>query len=249
MESKQNQLQAKSRRFEKTSFCCPPFRCWIPPSAHHVSWDWSKARLGCLAICVAAKSYLAAKIKCLRMSSRVLRKLQGEKELEILHKEEEEEDELNFTSAKSKKKQKVAVNPFDLVSKIPDAGSINCTSCMRRLCCDVYVYSVSVLVKCRWWTISWRFSGWSRRRKSERNRWKCSRRETKFNRACWKTGCQKEEKEKEKERKGWNWKWENYQCECGNLQYKRCIFGGEFKNGLLDSEIQIWIFQKNAPKI
>lgn len=56
------------------------------------------------------------------MSSRVLRKLQGDKELEILHNEEEEEDEedeLNFTSPKSKKKQKVAVNPFDLVSKIP----------------------------------------------------------------------------------------------------------------------------------
>lgn len=56
------------------------------------------------------------------MSSRVLRKLQGDKELEILHNEEEEEDEedeSNFTSAKSKKKQKVAVNPFDLVSKIP----------------------------------------------------------------------------------------------------------------------------------
>jgi len=50
------------------------------------------------------------------MSSRVLRKLQGDKELEILHNEEEEEDELNLTSAKSKKKQKVAVNPFDLVS-------------------------------------------------------------------------------------------------------------------------------------
>lgn len=84
------------------------------------------------------------------MSSRVLRKLQGDKELEILHNQEEEEDELNFTSAKSKKKQKVAVNPFDLVSEIiPDAGSINCTSCMRRLFCDVYVYSVSVLVKCR----------------------------------------------------------------------------------------------------
>ena len=84
------------------------------------------------------------------MSSRVLRKLQGDKELEILHNEEEEEDELHFTSAKSKKKQKVAVNPFDLVSEIiPDAGSINCTSCMRRLFCDVYVYSVSVLVKCR----------------------------------------------------------------------------------------------------
>ena len=83
------------------------------------------------------------------MSSRVLRKLQGDKELEILHNEEEKEDELNFTSAKSKKKQKVAVNPFDLVSKVPDAGSnsINCTS--YRLCCDVYVYSVSVLVKCR----------------------------------------------------------------------------------------------------
>lgn len=84
------------------------------------------------------------------MSSRVLRKLQGDKELEILPNEEEEEDELNFTSAKSKKKQKVAVNPFDLVSKIiPDAGSINCTSCMSRLRCDVYVYSVSVLVKYR----------------------------------------------------------------------------------------------------
>ncbi|KAM7446044.1 Transcription factor25 [Porites harrisoni] len=50
------------------------------------------------------------------MSSRVLRKLQGDKELEILHNEEEEEDELNFTSAKSKKKQKVAVNPFDLLN-------------------------------------------------------------------------------------------------------------------------------------
>lgn len=60
------------------------------------------------------------------MSSRVLRKLQGDKELEILHNEEEEEDELNFTSVKSKKKQKVAVNPFDLVSKIPDAGSVAC---------------------------------------------------------------------------------------------------------------------------
>ncbi|CAH3171003.1 unnamed protein product, partial [Porites lobata] len=56
------------------------------------------------------------KRKCVRMSSRVLRKLQGDKELEILHNEEEEEDELNFTSAKSKKKQKVVVNPFDLLN-------------------------------------------------------------------------------------------------------------------------------------
>ena len=99
--------------------------------------------------CEVAPQLFRPKRKCVRMSSRVLRKLQGDKELEILHNEEEEEDELNFTSAKSKKKQKVVVNPFDLVSKIPDAGSINCTSCMLRLCCDVYVYSVSVLVKCR----------------------------------------------------------------------------------------------------
>lgn len=50
------------------------------------------------------------------MSSRVLRKLQGDKELEISHGDDEDEDELNFTSVKSKKKQKAVVNPFDLVS-------------------------------------------------------------------------------------------------------------------------------------
>lgn len=52
-----------------------------------------------------------------KMSSRVLRKLQGEKELEITYGDEEEEDELNLTPVKSRKKQKAAVNPFDLVSK------------------------------------------------------------------------------------------------------------------------------------
>ncbi|KAL9976033.1 hypothetical protein ACROYT_G013264 [Oculina patagonica] len=50
------------------------------------------------------------------MSSRVLRKLQGEKELEISHDDEEDEDELNFTPVKSRKKQKAAVNPFDLLN-------------------------------------------------------------------------------------------------------------------------------------
>lgn len=50
------------------------------------------------------------------MSSRVLRKLQGDKELEISHVDDEDEDELNFTSVKSKKKQKAVVNPFNLVS-------------------------------------------------------------------------------------------------------------------------------------
>ena len=51
------------------------------------------------------------------MSSRVLRKLQGDKELEVSQNDEEDEDEFNFTSVKSKKKQKAVVNPFDLVSK------------------------------------------------------------------------------------------------------------------------------------
>ena len=51
------------------------------------------------------------------MSSRVLRKLQGDKEFEISHDDEEDEDELTFTSAKSRRKQKAVVNPFDLVSK------------------------------------------------------------------------------------------------------------------------------------
>lgn len=51
-----------------------------------------------------------------RMSSRVLRKLQGDKDLEISHVDDEDEDELNFTSVKSKKKQKAVVNPFNLVS-------------------------------------------------------------------------------------------------------------------------------------
>lgn len=70
---------------------------------------------------VAAKfsAWLLSRTKKLRkakMSSRVLRKLQGEKELEISHDDEEDEDELNFTPVKSRKKQKAAVNPFDLVS-------------------------------------------------------------------------------------------------------------------------------------
>ena len=30
---------------------------------------------------------------------------------------------------------------------------------------------------------------------------------------------------------------------------KNAFWGGESENGFLDSEIQIWIFQKNAPKI
>ena len=50
------------------------------------------------------------------MSSRVLRKLQGDKELEISHGDDGDEDEFNFASVKSKKKQKAVVNPFNLVS-------------------------------------------------------------------------------------------------------------------------------------
>lgn len=50
------------------------------------------------------------------MSSRVLRKLQGDKELEISHVGEDDEDELNFASVKLKKKQKAVVNPFDLLN-------------------------------------------------------------------------------------------------------------------------------------
>lgn len=46
----------------------------------------------------------------------VLRKLQGDKELEILYVGEDDEDELNFVLVKLKKKQKVVVNFFDLVS-------------------------------------------------------------------------------------------------------------------------------------
>ena len=46
------------------------------------------------------------------MSSRVLRKLQGEKELEISHGDEEDEDDFNLaTSVKSKKKGKPVVIP------------------------------------------------------------------------------------------------------------------------------------------
>lgn len=51
------------------------------------------------------------------MSSRVLKKLQGEKELEISHGDEEDEDDFNLaTSVKSKKKGKPIVNPFDLLN-------------------------------------------------------------------------------------------------------------------------------------
>ena len=53
------------------------------------------------------------------MSSRALRKLQGDKDLEISHGDDEDEDELNFASVKLKKKQKAVVNPFDLVSANP----------------------------------------------------------------------------------------------------------------------------------
>ena len=52
------------------------------------------------------------------MSSRALRKLQGERELENTHGDEDDEDELTFAPVKSRKKQKAAVNPFDLVSTI-----------------------------------------------------------------------------------------------------------------------------------
>lgn len=51
------------------------------------------------------------------MSSRVFRKLQGDKELEISHDDDEEqEDKFNFSSVKSKKKQKSTANPFDLLN-------------------------------------------------------------------------------------------------------------------------------------
>ena len=50
------------------------------------------------------------------MSSRALRKLRGNKELEISHDDDENEDEFDFVSVKSKKKQKAVANPFDLVS-------------------------------------------------------------------------------------------------------------------------------------
>ena len=50
------------------------------------------------------------------MSSRILRKLQGDKELEISRDDDEDEDVFNCASVKSKKKQKSIVNPFDLVS-------------------------------------------------------------------------------------------------------------------------------------
>lgn len=58
------------------------------------------------------------------MSSRVLRKLQGDKELEISHVGEDDADELNFASVKLKKKQKAVVNPFDLVSANPLSGPV-----------------------------------------------------------------------------------------------------------------------------
>lgn len=58
------------------------------------------------------------------MSSRVLRKVQGDKELEISHVGEDDEDELNFASVKLKKKQKAVVNPFDLVSANPLSGPV-----------------------------------------------------------------------------------------------------------------------------
>ena len=57
------------------------------------------------------------------MSSRVLKKLQGDKELEISYDDLEDEDELNFTPVKSSKKQQAAVNPFDLVSTMPTYAS------------------------------------------------------------------------------------------------------------------------------
>lgn len=59
------------------------------------------------------------------MSSRVLRKLQGEKEREISHSDEDDEEELNFLPAKSKKKGKAVVNPFNLVST---KGSVQSTN-------------------------------------------------------------------------------------------------------------------------
>lgn len=52
-----------------------------------------------------------------KMSSRLLRKLQGENELEISHGDEEDEDYFNLAApVKSKKRGKPVVNPFDLVS-------------------------------------------------------------------------------------------------------------------------------------
>ncbi|XP_066019517.1 ribosome quality control complex subunit TCF25 isoform X2 [Pocillopora verrucosa] len=51
------------------------------------------------------------------MSSRLLRKLQGENELEISHGDEEDEDYFNLAApVKSKKRGKPVVNPFDLLN-------------------------------------------------------------------------------------------------------------------------------------
>ena len=48
------------------------------------------------------------------MSSRVLRKLQGDKEFEISLNEDE--DDFTFVAVESKKKNKSVANPFALVS-------------------------------------------------------------------------------------------------------------------------------------
>lgn len=49
------------------------------------------------------------------MSSRVLRKLQGDGQLDLQPEEEDDEDEVNIVQSKRKKKKNLAVNPFDLV--------------------------------------------------------------------------------------------------------------------------------------
>jgi hypothetical protein len=51
------------------------------------------------------------------MSSRVLRKLQGESQLDLQHDGDDEEDEINPVASKGKKKKNVVANPFDLVSE------------------------------------------------------------------------------------------------------------------------------------
>ena len=72
--------------------------------------DGGKARLLSLLRGFSASSKIG------KMSSRVLRKLQGGNELDISRDDEEDEDEFHFLPVTSKKtKEKALANPFDLV--------------------------------------------------------------------------------------------------------------------------------------
>ena len=50
------------------------------------------------------------------MSSRVLRKLQGDMQLDLQLDEVDDEDNINVVQSKRKKRKNQTMNPFDLVS-------------------------------------------------------------------------------------------------------------------------------------